>query len=131
MGRICCRFGRVEPRRRAADLVLGLASDLPIKNCWTIAEHVGAARPGRTVCNTCWARWSGITTGVRSDLRGYVVEHLMIERSTMHLMNSSPVLHQLTPIVGTLRAHPYYSMHFQSDPSGSAKKQLASRYLRR
>ncbi|MBV8894309.1 MAG: hypothetical protein JO266_20435 [Acidobacteria bacterium] len=45
MGRICCRFGRVEPRRRAEDLVLGLASDLPIKNCWTIAEHVGAARP--------------------------------------------------------------------------------------
>lgn len=80
--------------------MLGLASDLPIKNCWTIAEHVGAARPGRTVCNTCWARWSGITTGVRSDLRGYVVEHLMIERSTMHLMNSSPVCISLPRLLG-------------------------------
>jgi hypothetical protein len=31
MGRICCRFGRVEPRRRAGDLVRGLLSDLPVK----------------------------------------------------------------------------------------------------
>ena len=37
MGRICGRFGRVEPRRRAEDLVRGLASDLPIKNCWNLA----------------------------------------------------------------------------------------------
>jgi hypothetical protein len=38
MGRIAGRFARVEPRRRVRDLVLGLLSDLPRKNCWSIAE---------------------------------------------------------------------------------------------
>jgi hypothetical protein len=38
MGRIACRFAQVEPRRRVRDLVLGLLSDLPRKNCWSIAE---------------------------------------------------------------------------------------------
>jgi hypothetical protein len=39
MGRIAGRFGRVEPRRHARDLVLGLVSDLADKNCRTIAGH--------------------------------------------------------------------------------------------
>lgn len=38
MTRITCRFKRIEPRRRALRPVLGLLSDLPRKNCWTIAE---------------------------------------------------------------------------------------------
>lgn len=38
MGRIAGRFARVEPRRRMRDLVLGLLSDPPRKNCWSIAE---------------------------------------------------------------------------------------------
>jgi SRSO17 transposase len=74
MGRICCRFGRVEPRRRAEDLVQGLASDLPIKNCWTLAEHVGAATPDGLQHLFAQAVWD--YDGVRDDLRGYVVEHL-------------------------------------------------------
>ena len=41
MGRIAGRFTRVEPRRRIRKLVLGLLSDLPRKNCWTIAEWTG------------------------------------------------------------------------------------------
>lgn len=36
MGRIAGRFVRVEPRRRARAFVLGLLSDLPRKNCWTL-----------------------------------------------------------------------------------------------
>lgn len=47
MSRIAGRFARVEPRRRARRLVLGLLSDLPRKNCWTIAEWAGEATPGR------------------------------------------------------------------------------------
>jgi hypothetical protein len=39
------RFVRVEPRRRARAFVLGLLSDLPRKNCWTIAEHAGDPGP--------------------------------------------------------------------------------------
>lgn len=42
---IAARFARVEPRHRARDLLLGLASDLPVKNCWTIAEHAGHKSP--------------------------------------------------------------------------------------
>lgn len=45
MDRIAGRFARVEPRRRARALVLGLLSDLPRKNCWTLAEHAGDATP--------------------------------------------------------------------------------------
>lgn len=36
MDRIAGRFTRVEPRWRIGRLVLGLLSDLPRKNCWTI-----------------------------------------------------------------------------------------------
>lgn len=43
MGRIAGRFVRVEPRRRARAFVLGLLSNLPRKNCWTLAEHAGDA----------------------------------------------------------------------------------------
>jgi hypothetical protein len=45
MERLAGRFTRVEPRRRAGRLVLGLLADLPRKNCWTIAEWAGEATP--------------------------------------------------------------------------------------
>lgn len=45
MSRIAGRFTRVESRRRARKLVLGLLSDLPRKNCWTIAEWAGDRTP--------------------------------------------------------------------------------------
>jgi SRSO17 transposase len=74
MGRIAGRFARVEPRRRARDLVLGLVSDLPSKNCWTLSEHVGDATPDGLQHLLRKAVWD--TDGVRDDLRSYVVEHL-------------------------------------------------------
>jgi len=45
MGRIAGRFAWVEPRQRSGWLVHGLLSDLPRKNCWTIAELAGEANP--------------------------------------------------------------------------------------
>ncbi|MGW3656844.1 IS701 family transposase, partial [Streptomyces sp. NPDC005151] len=45
MNRIAGRFVRVEPRRRVERLVLGPLSDLPRKNCWTIAEWAGDSTP--------------------------------------------------------------------------------------
>jgi SRSO17 transposase len=74
MGRIAGRFARVEPRRRARDLVLGLLSDLPIKNCWTLAEHAGHASPDGMQHLLAKAVWD--TDRVCDDLRNYVVEHL-------------------------------------------------------
>jgi SRSO17 transposase len=74
MDRIAARFGRVEPRRRARQLVLGLLSDLPRKNCWTIAEHVGDRSPDGLQHLLAEARWDH--DGVRDDLRAYVVAGL-------------------------------------------------------
>lgn len=56
MSRIAGRFTRFESRRWARKLVLGLLSDLPRKNCWTIAK------------------WDA--DQVRDDVSDYVVEHL-------------------------------------------------------
>jgi SRSO17 transposase len=74
VGRIAGRFSRVEPRRSARAFVLGLLSDLPKKNCWTIAEHAGDATPDGMQHLLAGARWDA--GAVRDDLRDYVVEHL-------------------------------------------------------
>jgi SRSO17 transposase len=74
MARIAGRFSRVEPRRYAWDLVLGLISDLPSKNCWTIAERAGHATPGGLQHMLARAAWDA--DKVRDDLRGYVTAHL-------------------------------------------------------
>jgi SRSO17 transposase len=72
--RIGCRFRRVESRRRARALMLGLLAGLPRKNCWTIAEHVGDATPDGMQHLLARASWDA--DGVRDDIRSYVVEHL-------------------------------------------------------
>ncbi|MDQ1013327.1 SRSO17 transposase [Streptomyces sp. V4I23] len=74
MGRIAGRFARVESRRRARQLILGLMSDLPRKNCWTLAEHAGLASADGLQHLLSRAKWDA--DAVRDDLRGFVVEHL-------------------------------------------------------
>lgn len=74
MSRIAGRFARVEPRLRTARLVLGLMSDLPRKNCWTIAEWAGERTPHGMQHLLSRASWDA--DGVRDDVREYVVEHL-------------------------------------------------------
>jgi SRSO17 transposase len=69
------RIARVELRRRVRDLVLGLLSDPPRMNCWTIAEWAGETSPHGTQHLLCRAVWDA--DGVRDDVREYVVEHLM------------------------------------------------------
>lgn len=81
MGRIAGRFVRVEPRRRARAFVLGLLSDLPRKNCWTLAEHAGDANPYGPQHLLSRARWDA--DGVRDDIRGFVVEHLHHEDAVL------------------------------------------------
>ncbi|SFT00383.1 IS701 family transposase [Saccharopolyspora flava] len=73
-GRIAGRFARVEPRRRAEKLLLGLISELPRKNCWTIAEYVGDSSPDGLQHLLARAAWDA--DAVRDDLRDYVCEHL-------------------------------------------------------
>ncbi|KUN89373.1 IS701 family transposase [Streptomyces griseoruber] len=74
MSRIAGRFARVEPRRRVRRLVSGLLSDLPRKNCWTLAEHAGDATPDGMQHLLHRAKWDA--DAIRDDIRGYVVEHL-------------------------------------------------------
>ncbi len=81
MGRIAGRFARVEPRRRAARLVLGLLADLPRKNCWTIAEWAGETTPDGMQHLLGRAKWNA--DQVRDDVCGYVVEHLHDDRAVL------------------------------------------------
>jgi SRSO17 transposase len=81
MSRIAGRFARVEPRRRARQLVLGLLSDLPRKNCWTIAEWAGEATPDGMQHLLGGAKWEA--DQVRDDLRDYVVEHLHDDQAVL------------------------------------------------
>jgi SRSO17 transposase len=74
LGRVAGRFARVEPRRHARALVLGLLADLPRKNCWTIAEHAGQATPDGMQHLLAGAVWD--EHAVRDDVRDYLVEHL-------------------------------------------------------
>jgi SRSO17 transposase len=74
LGRVAGRFGRVEPRRRARALVLGLLADLPQKNCWTIAEHAGDPSPDGLQHLLGRAVWD--QDAVRDEVRDYLVEHL-------------------------------------------------------
>ncbi|MFI6786150.1 IS701 family transposase [Nonomuraea sp. NPDC050383] len=81
MGRIAGRFARVEPRRRARELALGLLSDLPRKNCWTLAEYAGDATPDGMQHLLGRAKWDA--DQVRDDLRDYVVEHLHDDQAVL------------------------------------------------
>ncbi|WP_306192845.1 MULTISPECIES: transposase, partial [unclassified Streptomyces] len=81
MGRIAGRFTRVEPRRRVRQLVLGLLSDLPRKNCWTIAEWAGDATPDGMQHLLGRAKWDADL--VRDEVRDYVVEHLHDEQAVL------------------------------------------------
>ncbi|MFL5883213.1 MAG: IS701 family transposase [Actinomycetota bacterium] len=74
MGRVARRFPRVEPRRHARALVLGLLADLPRKNCWTIAEHAGQATPDGLQHLLSGAVWDH--DAVRDDVRALLAEHL-------------------------------------------------------
>jgi len=70
--RIAPRFRRYEPLRHAAALMAGMVSGLDRKNCWTIAEHRGAATPDGLQHLLARASWDA--DDVRDDLRDYIVD---------------------------------------------------------
>lgn len=77
MSRMAGRFARVEPRRRVRNLVLVPLSDLPRKNCWSIAEWAGEAIPDAVQYLLGRAKWDA--ERVRDDVRELVLEHLRDE----------------------------------------------------
>ena len=72
MDRIAPRFARYEALRHAGELMAGMVSGLDRKNCWTIAEHRGAATPDGLQHLLARASWDA--DDVRDDLRDYVVD---------------------------------------------------------
>ena len=64
-------FTRPEPRATFADLVRGLLADVPRKNSWQLAEHVGHG----SACRLEWlldgAKWDA--DALRDRVRDYVV----------------------------------------------------------
>jgi SRSO17 transposase len=74
LARMTARFPRVTTRRRAGMFLRGLLAELPTRNCWAIAEHVGDRDPHAMQNFLARAVWD--TDGVRDDLRDYVIEHL-------------------------------------------------------
>ena len=70
--RIASRFARYEPLRHAGELMAGMVSGLDRKNCWTIAEHRGAATPDGLQHLLSRASWDA--DAVRDDLRDYVID---------------------------------------------------------
>jgi SRSO17 transposase len=67
-------FRRWEPRASAKKYIGGLMSDLPRKNCWTIAEHAGDATPGKMQHLLEAAKWD--TMAAMAAVRGFVCDHL-------------------------------------------------------
>jgi SRSO17 transposase len=67
-------FARVEPFAQAGKYVRGLMSDLPRKNCWTLAEYAGDATPDRMQRLLERASWD--TMAAMGTVRDFVVEHL-------------------------------------------------------
>lgn len=102
MGRIAGRFVRVEPRRRATALVLGLLADLPRKNCWTLAEHTGDAIPDGMQHLLHRAKWDA--DAVRDDVRTYVVEHLHDDDAVL-VVDETGDLKKGTATVGVQRRY--------------------------
>ena len=72
--RIAPRFGRSEPRRRAASYLHGLLAPIERKNGWQLAEAAGDATPDGVQEFLSRAQWDA--DAVRDDLQAYVVEHL-------------------------------------------------------
>jgi SRSO17 transposase len=74
MGRLGVHFARVEPFTQAGKYMRGLLSDLPRKNCWTLAEYAGDATPDRMQRLLGRASWD--TMAAMGTVRDFVAEHL-------------------------------------------------------
>jgi SRSO17 transposase len=74
MGHLSVHFTRWEPVAQAGKYVRGLLSDLPRKNCWTLAEYAGDKSPDRMQRLLERASWD--TLAAMGTVRDFVAEHL-------------------------------------------------------
>ncbi|MEV4680613.1 DUF664 domain-containing protein [Streptomyces kurssanovii] len=146
MGRIAGRFARVEPRRRVRDLVPGLLSDLPRKNCWGVTEWPGEAGPDDMQHLLGRARWDAdaVRDAVHEyvdDVREYVLEHLRDEDAVLVVDETGDVKEGTHTVgvqrqytgtagrIGTRRSPSTSSMHANADALAAKVPRRASQKL--
>jgi SRSO17 transposase len=96
-------FARVEPFTQAGKYVAALMSDLPRKNGWTLAEHVGDLTPDRMQRLLNHAVWD--QDAVMGVVRGYVAEHLGGQRLVVAALDESGQQKQGAATAGTQRQY--------------------------
>jgi SRSO17 transposase len=87
MGRLGVHFARVEPFTQAGKYVRGLLSDLPRKNCSTLAEYAGDATPDPMRRLLQRASWD--TLAAMDTVRDFVAEHLACDRLAVLVLDES------------------------------------------
>src|SRR5690606_12805835 len=67
-------FTRPEPRSTFGDLVRALLADVPRKNSWQLADHIGHIKAHRSEWLLNGAKWDA--DALRDEVRAYVLKHL-------------------------------------------------------
>ncbi|MGP3921540.1 IS701 family transposase [Nonomuraea sp. 10N515B] len=67
-------FTRPEPRSTFGDLVRALLADVPRKNSWQLADHIGHIKAHRFEWLLNGAKWDA--DALRDEVRAYVLHHL-------------------------------------------------------
>ena len=102
MSLVAGRFARVEPRRTARDMVLGLLSAAERKNCWWLAEQAGHGDPQAMQRLLRAAMWDA--DAVRDDVRGFVAARLG-DRGGVLIPDETGFLKKGTRSVGVQRQY--------------------------
>src|SRR3954470_19534520 len=87
LGRLGVHFARPQPLAQASKYVTGLMSDLPRKNCWTLAEYGGDETPDRMQRLLERAAWD--TDAAMGTVRGFVAEHLAADGLCVLVLDES------------------------------------------
>jgi SRSO17 transposase len=86
-GRLAACFARASPFAQARKYLVGLISDLPRKNGWTLAEHAGDATPDRMQRLLNHAVWD--QDAAQGVVRGFVAEQLRDQRLVVAALDES------------------------------------------
>ena len=95
-------FTRPEPRATFADLVRGLLADVPRKNSWQLAEHVGHGSAYRLEWLLGGAKWDA--DALRDRVRDYVVATLGAEDGVL-IADDTQVIKKGVKSVGVAPQH--------------------------
>lgn len=96
-------FRRSEPFEQVRKYVAGLASDLPRKNGWTLAEHAGDTRPDRMQRLLNHAVWDH--EKALRIVRGFVAEHLADHELRVAALDESGQPKQGSQTAGVMRQY--------------------------